>query len=162
MEEYSLQLSENASSRGSGGAFVYGGGPVLAPSSSLYARTSSGSSNHHGGGGFHLQSGDCYDQGDGHHHTAVVKTEAGTSQNHAPRFQYPSIIRGHENLEDHHHHHHEFDHRRTESESNPIQVDAIKAKIIAHPQYSNLLEAYMDCQKVAPFFNKIIQFSFHD
>uniref|UniRef100_A0A1D1XKJ7 Homeobox protein knotted-1-like 2 n=1 Tax=Anthurium amnicola TaxID=1678845 RepID=A0A1D1XKJ7_9ARAE len=27
-------------------------------------------------------------------------------------------------------------------------MDAIKAKIIAHPQYSSLLEAYMDCQKV--------------
>lgn len=25
---------------------------------------------------------------------------------------------------------------------------AIKSKIIAHPQYSNLLQAYMDCQKV--------------
>lgn len=28
------------------------------------------------------------------------------------------------------------------------ESDAIKAKIIAHPQYSSLLEAYMDCQKV--------------
>ncbi|KAL8172079.1 hypothetical protein V2J09_023883 [Rumex salicifolius] len=28
------------------------------------------------------------------------------------------------------------------------EVDAMKAKIIAHPQYSNLLQAYMDCQKV--------------
>ncbi|PIA25029.1 hypothetical protein AQUCO_13300021v1 [Aquilegia coerulea] len=27
-------------------------------------------------------------------------------------------------------------------------LDVIKAKIITHPQYSNLLEAYMDCQKV--------------
>lgn len=27
-------------------------------------------------------------------------------------------------------------------------VEAIKAKIVAHPRYSNLLEAYMDCQKV--------------
>nr|GMC52468.1 homeobox protein knotted-1-like 2 [Ipomoea batatas] len=34
-------------------------------------------------------------------------------------------------------------HQRFESE-----MEAIKAKIIAHPQYSNLLEAYMDCQKV--------------
>nr|QLI62355.1 homeotic protein knotted-1-like protein 1 [Salvia miltiorrhiza] len=117
MEEYNLQLSEDANSRG--GAFVYRGGPVLAGSSSIYAR----------GGSFHLQSGDCYEHG------AVVKTEAGTSQNHAPRFQYPS----HENLHDHHHH---------QTQTNPIQVDAIKAKIIAHPQYSNLLEAYMDCQKV--------------
>ncbi|CAN6482178.1 unnamed protein product [Victoria cruziana] len=28
------------------------------------------------------------------------------------------------------------------------ESDAIKAKIIAHPQYSSLLEAYMDCQKI--------------
>ncbi|GAB2222413.1 hypothetical protein Droror1_Dr00013630 [Drosera rotundifolia] len=28
------------------------------------------------------------------------------------------------------------------------EVEAMKAKIIAHPQYSNLLEAYLDCQKV--------------
>lgn len=27
-------------------------------------------------------------------------------------------------------------------------VEAMKAKIIAHPQYSSLLEAYMDCQKI--------------
>ncbi|EPS66562.1 hypothetical protein M569_08213, partial [Genlisea aurea] len=27
-------------------------------------------------------------------------------------------------------------------------VEAMKAKILAHPQYSNLLEAYLDCQKV--------------
>lgn len=142
MEEYNLQLSENANSRGSSGAFVYGGGPVLAPSSSAYARSSSGA--------FHLQSGDCYDNTAA---AGVVKSEVGTSQNHGPRFQYPSMIRGHENLEDHHHHHHEhhdeYDHqRRRESASNLGEVDAIKAKIIAHPQYSNLLEAYMDCQKV--------------
>ncbi|XP_010530388.1 PREDICTED: homeobox protein knotted-1-like 1 [Tarenaya hassleriana] len=28
------------------------------------------------------------------------------------------------------------------------EVEAMKAKIIAHPQYSSLLEAYMDCQKI--------------
>ncbi|KAJ8460658.1 hypothetical protein OPV22_033584 [Ensete ventricosum] len=30
----------------------------------------------------------------------------------------------------------------------PCDVDAIKAKIISHPQYSSLLAAYIDCQKV--------------
>ncbi|XP_047938185.1 homeotic protein knotted-1-like isoform X2 [Salvia hispanica] len=53
----------------------------------------------------------------------AVKTEAGTSH---PRFQYPSTF----------------------NSLDPIETDTIKAKIIAHPQYSNLLEAYMDCQKV--------------
>ncbi|PPS08433.1 hypothetical protein GOBAR_AA12213 [Gossypium barbadense] len=39
---------------------------------------------------------------------------------------------------------------KTEAKGNESssEVEAIKAKIIAHPQYSNLLEAYMDCQKV--------------
>ncbi|KAI3465212.1 hypothetical protein Pfo_021875 [Paulownia fortunei] len=141
MEEYNHQMSENTNSRG---RFLYGG-PVLAPSSSVYGRTSSGSSNQQSQlpiSSFHLQSGDCYDQSDGQQHS-VVKTEAGTSQNH--RLQYPSITRGYPStLQDHYHHHH---HGRQESE-NSGEVDAIKAKIIAHPQYSNLLEAYMDCQKV--------------
>ncbi|KAL0432615.1 UNVERIFIED_CONTAM: Homeobox protein knotted-1-like 2 [Sesamum latifolium] len=146
MEEYNNhhhQLSENASSRGSG--FPYAG-PVLAPSSSVYGRTSSGSSNHHGQlpmNSFH-SSGDCYDQSEGQHQQQhpVVKTEAGSSQNHnSPRFYY------YQNVQDHHHHH-SHDHRRQESDQAPGEVDAIKAKIIAHPQYSNLLEAYMDCQKV--------------
>ncbi|KAJ8485396.1 hypothetical protein OPV22_017881 [Ensete ventricosum] len=30
----------------------------------------------------------------------------------------------------------------------PSDVDAIKAKIVSHPQYSRLLAAYIDCQKV--------------
>ncbi|XP_010939327.1 homeotic protein knotted-1 [Elaeis guineensis] len=30
----------------------------------------------------------------------------------------------------------------------PTDVDAMKARIISHPHYSNLLKAYMDCQKV--------------
>ncbi|KAL6880396.1 hypothetical protein ACP4OV_011961 [Aristida adscensionis] len=30
----------------------------------------------------------------------------------------------------------------------PAEADAIKAKIVAHPQYSALLAAYLDCQKV--------------
>ncbi|KAL8492190.1 hypothetical protein ACS0TY_023718 [Phlomoides rotata] len=59
-------------------------------------------------------------QSDGQNHSAV-KTEGATSH-------YPNIIR-----EDHHHHHNH---------------DDIKSKIIAHPHYSNLLQAYIDCQKV--------------
>ncbi|KAK4387635.1 Homeotic protein knotted-1 [Sesamum angolense] len=118
MEEFNNhhhQLSENASSRGSG--FPYAG-PVLAPSSSVYGRTSSGSSNHHGQlpmNSFHLQSGDCYDQSEGQqqHQHPVVKTEAGSSQNHnSPRFYY------YQNVQDHHHHHH--DHRRQESDQAPV------------------------------------------
>nr|AKC35105.1 knotted-like 1 protein [Primula vulgaris] len=65
----------------------------------------------------------------------IVKSEAGgsgTSQN----FIFPnSVIRGIQTG------------LSNESCSNN-DVESIKAKIISHPQYSNLLEAYMDCQKV--------------
>ncbi|KAG6409217.1 hypothetical protein SASPL_132251 [Salvia splendens] len=53
----------------------------------------------------------------------AVKTEAGTSH---PRFHYPATF----------------------NSLDLIETDTIKAKITAHPQYSNLLKAYMDCQKV--------------
>lgn len=33
-------------------------------------------------------------------------------------------------------------------EMSAAEADAIKAKIVAHPQYSALLAAYLDCQKV--------------
>ncbi|XP_051126604.1 homeotic protein knotted-1-like [Andrographis paniculata] len=148
MEDYNHhQITENANNR-PGGGFLYGG-PVFAP----YGRTAAGSGNNHPAGQLPPMSSYCYDQspagGAEHHPAAIVKTEAGsTSQNNPPRFHhYPSAaaaaIRGHTAVQDHHHHHH----RRQESE-NSGEVDAIKAKIIAHPQYSNLLEAYMDCQKV--------------
>ncbi|KAI8012834.1 Homeotic protein knotted-1 [Camellia lanceoleosa] len=140
MEDYS-QLSDNTAPRAS---FLYGG-PVLAPSASVYGRTNSGSnvSNHHqtqmGMNSFHLQSGGCY-QSESQSHP-IVKTESGTSQ-HVQKFHYPSIIRGHQTV------HHQQDHNNQQGNENSNDVDSIKAKIVAHPQYSNLLEAYMDCQKV--------------
>uniref|UniRef100_A0A803MTJ1 Knotted1 n=2 Tax=Chenopodium quinoa TaxID=63459 RepID=A0A803MTJ1_CHEQI len=39
-------------------------------------------------------------------------------------------------------------HVNTTSSCGNHEVDAIKAKIISHPQYSSLLEAYLACQKV--------------
>ncbi|MED6209329.1 hypothetical protein PIB30_053602 [Stylosanthes scabra] len=50
-------------------------------------------------------------------------------------------------------HHHQIFNYPLMSPSNLHQnsnddVEAIKAKIIAHPHYSNLLQAYIDCQKV--------------
>lgn len=97
---------------------------------------------------FHLQSG-----GSDHHNflpdqsppqqpplPAAVKTEATTSQLlHTPIFHYP-LMRG--NLM----HHSQQGGSGSPSSS---EVEAIKAKILAHPQYSSLLEAYMDCQKVS-------------
>ncbi|XP_068654073.1 homeotic protein knotted-1-like isoform X2 [Aristolochia californica] len=75
-----------------------------------------------------------------HGDSFAVKTEGASSQ-HMQEFQYPFIrgaggggggggsVQPQEN-------------------GSPTEVDAIKAKIVAHPQYSNLLEAYMNCQKV--------------
>lgn len=93
---------------------------------------------------FHLQSGGsdhCFqsDQVSPHH---SVKSEASTSQLHAPIFHYP-LMRG--NLHNTMHHPQQQGGSPTSSTG---EVEAIKAKIIAHPQYSNVLEAYMDCQKV--------------
>jgi len=34
------------------------------------------------------------------------------------------------------------------AEISPAEAESIKAKIVAHPQYSALLAAYLDCQKV--------------
>lgn len=159
MEEYGNQLGENSGARGS---FLYGGGPVLAPPhSSVYARTSSGSnSQQHQNqlplNSFHLQSSECYEQSEGQNHP-TVKTEAGSSHHqHGQKFHYPSIIRGnhhhhhHQTVQDHHHHQQQQDENENK---NSGEVDAIKAKIVAHPQYSDLLEAYMDCQKVKLYFN---------
>ncbi|KAF7830498.1 homeobox protein knotted-1-like 2 [Senna tora] len=80
---------------------------------------------------FHLHS-DCFHQSDHQHPTTTVKTEG----NNNNIFQYP-LMRG--NL------HHTMQPPPGDTSN---EVEAIKAKIIAHPHYSNLLQAYMDCQKV--------------
>lgn len=138
MEDYN-QLSENTASRGN---FLYGS-PVLASSSTVYGRTVCGSDNQQNQlsiTNFHLQSSDCY-QSEGQTQP-IVKIEMGSSQQ-AQRFHYPSMIRGHQGVN----HQQDQQQQRQENDSSS-EAEAIKAKIIAHPQYSNLLEAYMDCQKV--------------
>ncbi|KAJ1423474.1 hypothetical protein SESBI_12412 [Sesbania bispinosa] len=57
-----------------------------------------------------------------------------SNSNNSPIFHYP-LMRG--NLV-----------QEGGSQQSSNEVEAIKAKIIAHPQYSNLLQVYMDCQKV--------------
>ncbi|KAK7291025.1 hypothetical protein RIF29_05869 [Crotalaria pallida] len=148
MEEYTINnhLSENT-------------GPSSSPRPNFLYSLASGSgvgnNNHHHHqfptNTFHLQS----NGGSDHHHHhhcfqsdqvqhSVVKTEAAaaattTSQLHTPIFHYPSLMRV--NL-------HNMQQQGGSQVSSNNEVEAIKAKIIAHPQYSNLLEAYMDCQKV--------------
>ncbi|XP_060199251.1 homeotic protein knotted-1 isoform X2 [Lycium barbarum] len=118
---YNNQVGENSGQRGH---FFYGGSPVLAapPNLSIYGARTSG--------------GDCYDP-------MIVKTEGGSTSHHHHHhtFNYPSIIRHHQTVQNHH--------ESTETNSSGGEVlEALKAKIIAHPQCSNLLDAYMDCQKV--------------
>ncbi|CAK7347361.1 unnamed protein product [Dovyalis caffra] len=125
-------MNENTTPRGN---FLYAS-QLLAPNSSPYGRTSSGSnvSNQQTQmplSPFHLQSSECF-QSDAH---PIVKTEASTSH-HAQKFHYP-LLRGHQAIN-----------QQQQGCESSGEVEAIKAKIIAHPQYSNLLEAYMDCQKV--------------
>ncbi|OVA16070.1 Homeobox domain [Macleaya cordata] len=101
---------------------------------------------------------------------SIVKTEAAAAasasssqhHHHHQEFHHYSLIRGgdqhhhhhhqHETIPNHHQHHHPQQQRQQEQGGggggNNDQFEAIKAKIITHPQYSNLLEAYMDCQKV--------------
>ncbi|KAE8659197.1 Homeobox protein knotted-1-like 1 [Hibiscus syriacus] len=132
MEEYN-QLNENSIPRGN---FFYAS-PVLAPDSSPYARASSGSNMSNQQiemplVSFQLQSSEYY-QSEGR---PIVKTEASNSQ-HGKKFHYPSL-RVHQAV-----------HYQQEGNESSSEVEAIKAKIIAHPHYNNLLEAYMDCQKAS-------------
>ncbi|KAG2666139.1 hypothetical protein I3843_15G038200 [Carya illinoinensis] len=135
MEEYHNQLNENSAPRGN---FLYVS-PVLAANSAGYGRTSSGSNVGNQQtqipiSTFPLQSGgECF-QSEAH---PIVKTEASTSQ-HLQTFHY-ALMRGHPGVQQQ---------QQQGNDSSSTDVEAIKGKIIAHPQYSNLLEAYMDCQKV--------------
>lgn len=127
-------MSENTTPRGN---FLYAS-QLLAPNSSPYGRTSSGSTvTQMPLSPFHLQSNDQCFQSDTH---PIVKTEASTS--HAQKFHYP-LLRGYQAIN-----------QQQQGSESSSEVEAIKAKIIAHPQYSNLLEAYMDCQKVIVYINR--------
>ncbi|KAL0545533.1 hypothetical protein IC582_015419 [Cucumis melo] len=129
MEEYNNDVNENSNGRGN---FLYGSGNS---SSSNFGRSTAEMNVNN----FHLQQGaDCFQTP---HHQSIVKTEATTSQHHhLLKFHYPLI-------------------RQPPPPPQPqttcrpeqngvVDFEAIKAKILAHPQYSSLLEAYMECQKV--------------
>ncbi|KAH7848822.1 hypothetical protein Vadar_008571 [Vaccinium darrowii] len=135
MEDYTNhQLSENAAHRGA--SFLYGGlhqPSVVSPTHHHQMHHINSTNNFHFN---HLTGFSNESHQDPH---PIVKTEAGSSTTTAShhviqKFQYPSVIRT------------PGDHQS--SSNNHIDDEAIKAKIIAHPHYSNLLEAYMDCQKV--------------
>ncbi|KAL1817666.1 hypothetical protein ACET3Z_020240 [Daucus carota] len=116
-------MNDNNTSNNSRGAssFLYGiGGPSSSSSAHQLPLVMNG---------FHLPN----DESSRFHHHPLVKMEAGSHNSVHHRFHYPSAIRTHqENID----------------QNQGAAAEAIKAKIIAHPQYSSLLQAYMDCQKV--------------
>ncbi|KAL4566159.1 hypothetical protein LXL04_030269 [Taraxacum kok-saghyz] len=122
MEDYMSQMRENNGSNNTGTpstAFLYGSG--LAPD------TTANTSMYARGGGGTLGNETNPDgfhhhlQYQHHHHHPVVKIESGGAQKF---HNYPSVMSFHN------------------------EDETLKAKIISHPHYSNLLQAYMDCQKV--------------
>ncbi|KAI3830452.1 hypothetical protein MKX03_018142 [Papaver bracteatum] len=100
------------------------------------------------------------------HHHPIVKTEAvGATYSQQQQqqqqihnrqeFHYPSLMRGgghgnpqQETVQQHHQQQQQQRQQGGGFNNSNNNLEAIKAKIITHPQYSNLLEAYMDCQKV--------------
>ncbi|CAN4092236.1 unnamed protein product [Withania somnifera] len=77
--------------------------------------------NYGSGGGTSSGDCECYDP-------MMVKTEGGSTSHHHHTFCYQTV--------------------QNHQQSTETATSALKAKIIAHPQCSNLLDAYMDCQKV--------------
>lgn len=153
MEEYSHEMSENSGAHQRGG-FTYVTSSILAPNNSSSPSPSSSS---YVGGRTPFQA--CFQQ-EGGGGSPVVKSEGGgTPHQYFPRFHYPLLTtaaaaRGHHQPPTPTAFHQQQDvggggeNHGNSSSSGSHEVEAIKAKIIAHPQYSNLLEAYLDCQKV--------------
>ncbi|VFQ75170.1 unnamed protein product [Cuscuta campestris] len=154
MESYNHLAEEAvaARQRGSGNNnFMYGGGGGSVLGS--YGRPDEGNNNNnnnnnnnlHISTGFHLQpGGECYSQSEGHspHHQVKTEGENGAVSLHHQMFhQYPLIVR-----DDHNDYHHQAD---AAGAGNSLgEVDPVKAKIVSHPHYFSLLEAFIDCQKV--------------
>ncbi|XP_062098227.1 homeobox protein knotted-1-like 2 [Humulus lupulus] len=160
------QMDENSASRGN---FLYS-------SANMGANSNYGRGNHDhqlsvnsfhlqsttaGGGGDHCSSAFQSSTTGGpnhhhhhhhHHHLPIVKTEASTSHHqHVQKFHYdPNLMTRdhHQTVQQVHDHHQLPENQDDQPHRSNKEVETIKAKIIAHPQYSNLLEAYMDCQKV--------------
>lgn len=147
-------MSENSGAHQRGG-FTYVTSSILAPNNSSSPSPSSSS---YVGGRTPFQA--CFQQ-EGGGGSPVVKSEGGgTPHQYFPRFHYPLLTTAAAAARGHHQpptptaFHQQQDvggggeNHGNSSSSGSHEVEAIKAKIIAHPQYSNLLEAYLDCQKV--------------
>lgn len=142
MEEYNNHhMNDNSSSTTPrAGSFVYAS-PVLA-AATAYNRTSSAAP---GGGSNNSPMGLTSFH---HHHNSINAPNSATTDCYPPdNSTHQNHVKSEASTSKFHHHqvYHPLFHPDGSSGND---VDAIKAKIIAHPQYSSLLEAYMDCQKV--------------
>jgi hypothetical protein len=68
---------------------------------------------------------------DGHHHSSRLALQQ--------LLAVPSVAQ----------HSHKKDGAVSQGEISPVDAETIKAKIMSHPQYSALVAAYLDCQKVS-------------
>ncbi|XP_010556494.1 PREDICTED: homeobox protein knotted-1-like 1 [Tarenaya hassleriana] len=94
----------------------------------------------------HQSSENCF-RSDHDQPNPVVKSEASSSRSLS---HYSLLMRAIHNHQESNNNNNEDDNSNSNSNM-PVggsDVEAMKAKIIAHPQYSSLLEAYMDCQKI--------------
>lgn len=133
-------MSEEGNGHRAGSHFLYASTLVGAPNSCGFGistgrvQNDSNTNNNTGsssnqmavGGGFH---GQCLQSSTDH--ASIVKTESA---------HYNTALNLAHNLR--------FSFQGGSEASSAAEAEAIKAKIIAHPQYSSILEAYLDCQKV--------------
>ncbi|CAL1395657.1 unnamed protein product [Linum trigynum] len=171
MEEYNNnssnhQMNDNSSPGGGGGGmaargnFLYAspvlGGPNNTNSSSStspYGRTSSGSSSLTP---FHLLNNNNNSSPNfPSDHPSSVKTESpaaaggSSSHHHHHKFHHYSLLRDQQHqYQQQPLHNNNSNENSSSSGGGGGEVEALKAKIVSHPHYSNLMEAYMDCQKV--------------
>nr|ASM41504.1 KNOX1ae [Ferocactus pilosus] len=154
MEDYNHEMSDNSGAHQRGG-FTYVTSSILGPNNSSSPSPSSSS---YVAGRTPFQA--CFQQ-EGGGGSPVIKSEGGgTPHQYFPRFHYPLLTtaaaaRGHHQPPTPTAFHQQQDggggggeNHGNSTSTGSHEVEAIKAKIIAHPQYSNLLEAYLDCQKV--------------
>ncbi|CAN1763941.1 Homeobox protein knotted-1-like 2 [Linum perenne] len=127
-----------------------GGGGNSSSSTSPYGRTTSSTGGGSSGGltHFHLLNNNNTIIPNFQSADQQVKTESPA----ASKFHHYSLLR-----DQYQHQHHQLNtNNSNENSSNSnscgvggvVEVESLKAKIISHPHYSNLLQAYMDCQKV--------------
>lgn len=73
-------------------------------------------------------------------------TDHGQHQHHSSRIPLQQLLADPSSPQQHSH---QKDVATVQGEMSPADAETIKSKIMSHPQYSALLAAYLDCQKVS-------------